>query len=198
MKKIAFFDFDGTITTKDTMFELIRHQKGNARFYLGFLLNIPLFAAMKLKLLSKQAAKEKLLGYFFNGTTLSDFQAGCDNFATAKLPALIRPGALTEIEKLWAQGFEIVIVSASAENWIKKWAENNDLQLIATNLECIDGKLTGKIAGKNCNGQEKEDRIKAGYDLSIYTEIYCYGDSAGDSKMLALGTHAFYKPFRRV
>ena len=197
MSKIAFFDFDGTITTKDTMFELIRHQKGNRRFYIGFIVNIPVFVALKLKLLSNQAAKEQLLNHFFKGVDVSVFQAACDVFVEDKLPSLIRPAALAELENLQQQGFEIVIVSASAENWIKKWADKVGAKLLATKLEAVNEKLTGKISGKNCNGAEKETRIRSTYDLTQYDEIYCYGDSSGDRQMLALGTKVFYKPFRQ-
>lgn len=196
MKRIAFFDFDGTITTKDTMFELIRHQKGNAGFYFGFLLNIPVFAALKLKIISNQAAKEKLLKYFFKGISVASFQSGCDLFMDHQLPSLIRPEAVTEIEKLRGSGFEVVVVSASAENWIKKWSEGMGLRLIATELQTFDGLLTGKVMGNNCNGEEKVERIIAIYDLSQFDEIYCYGDSVGDKEMLSLGTKVFYKPFR--
>ena len=196
MKKIAFFDFDGTITTRDTMFQLIRHQKGNRKFYLGFLANIPVFVALKLKLLSKQAAKERLLTYFFRDTEVTAFQSGCDTFAMLKLPSLVRPAALDDIKKLQCEGFEIVIVSASAENWIKTWSDQMGFALLGTKLEAVDGKLTGKLLGANCNGAEKENRIRAVYDLSQFDEIYCYGDSNGDKQMLALGTKAFYKPFR--
>ena len=48
----------------------------------------------------------------------------------------------------------------------------------------------------NNNAEEKVARIKAAYNLADYDEIYCYGDSNGDKAMLALGTKAFYKPFR--
>ncbi len=197
MRKIAFFDFDGTITTKDTMFELIRHQKGNSRFYFGFLVNTPVFAALKLKLLSNHAAKEQLLSHFFKGADISVFQSGCDAFAEDKLPELIRPAALAELEKLRRQGFEIVVVSASAENWIQKWADKAGVTLLATKLETVNEKLTGKLSGQNCNGAEKEARIRSAYDLAQYDEIYCYGDSSGDKEMLALGSKVFYKPFRK-
>lgn len=196
MRRIAFFDFDGTITTHDTMFSVIKHLKGNARFYIGFLVNIPVFTALKLKVITNQAAKEKLLTYFFNGESLASFQAGCDIFIDEKLPALIRPQALSKIKSLQQSGFEVVIVSASAENWIKKWADEIGLGLIATELEIIDGKLTGKIQGQNCNGAEKAIRIRDLYDRAQFEEIYCYGDSDGDRQMLQLGTKSFYKPFR--
>ncbi len=196
MKKIAFFDFDGTITTKDTMLELIKFQKGTAAFYSGFLLNSPFLAAYKAKIISNQRAKEKVLVYFFKGTPLASFQSACENFATQILPALIRPAALKEIAELKTKGFEIVIVSASAENWIKTWCHQTGVNLIATKLETINDTLTGKLDGLNCHGEEKVARITAGYDLSQYNEIYCYGDTSGDKPMLALATNAFYKPFR--
>jgi len=195
--KIAFFDFDGTITTKDTMLELIRHQKGAARFYAGFLLNIPVFVALKLKLISNQAAKEKLLSHFFKGTPAALFQTKCDAFADDKLPSLIRPAAIAEMEKLKTAGFQIVIVSASAQNWIKKWADKKGVQLIATELEVAGNLLTGKIKGKNCNGEEKVVRIRQLYNSPQFDEIWCYGDSGGDKQMLAMGTKSFYKPFRQ-
>jgi len=194
--KIAFFDFDGTITTKDTLLEVIKYQKGKAGFYTGFLLNAPFMAALKLKLISNQAAKERMLKYFFKGTDLKSFQQGCDSFIDEALPSMIRPGALDEIKKLKSAGFEIVVVSASPQNWIKKWSDANGLGLIATKLQSVSEVLTGYIDGINNNADEKAVRIKAEYDLSKYREINCYGDSNGDKAMFALGTKTFFKPFR--
>jgi phosphatidylglycerophosphatase C len=197
VKKIAFFDFDGTITTKDTLLEVIKYQKGKAGFYTGFLLNAPFLVALKMKLVSNQAAKERMLSYFFKGMDLKSFQLGCDQFIDNALPAMIRPGALEEIKRLKAEGFEVVVVSASPVNWIKKWTDAAGLGLIATRLQAVNGALTGYIDGINNNAEEKAVRIKAEYDLSKYDEIYCYGDSSGDKAMLALGTKIFYKPFRK-
>jgi phosphatidylglycerophosphatase C len=197
VKKIAFFDFDGTITSKDTLFELIKYQKGKASFYTGFLINSPVLAALKLKLVSNQFAKEKVLQYFFKGDELTSFQKACDLFTTERLPAVIRPGAMAEIAKLQDLGFEIAVVSASAENWIKKWSDKIGVQLIATRLESVNKQLTGKIKDKNCNGEEKAIKIRSAYDLSQYDEIYAYGDSSGDKAMLGLATKSFYKPFRQ-
>jgi len=197
VKKIAFFDFDGTITSKDTLLEVIKYQKGKTSFYVGFLLNLPVLVGLKLKLVSNQAAKECMLKYFFKGMDVKSFQQGCDTFIDNLLPTIIRPAAIVEIKKLKAEGFEIVVVSASPENWIKKWADKNDIALIATKLQTKDNLLTGYIDGINNNGDEKAVRIKAEFDLAEYSDIYCYGDSSGDKAMLVLGTKAFYKPFRK-
>jgi phosphatidylglycerophosphatase C len=194
--EIAFFDFDGTITTKDTLLQVIKYQKGNAAFFAGFLINLPFLAAFKLKLITNQKAKEIILKHFFGGTDIAAFQDACDTFAINVLPNFVRPGAIAEIKKLQAQGFEVVVVSASAENWIKKWSDGIGVKLIASQLEVVNNQLTGKIKKLNCNGVEKVRRIKSAYDLSLYDGIYAYGDSNGDKPMLALANKAFYKPFR--
>ena len=196
-KRIAFFDFDGTITTKDTLLEIIKYQKGVFSFYLGFLLCSPFLVAYKLGIISNQAAKEITLRWFFGKMPLAAFQEACNTFAVAGIDGLVRPKALTEIEKLKAAGAEIVIVSASAENWIQQWCNRHQLQLIATRLE-INPKerITGRIEGRNCHGQEKVRRITAAYNLEQYDEVYCYGDTKGDKPMLALATFPFYRPFR--
>jgi phosphatidylglycerophosphatase C len=195
-KKIAFFDFDGTITTKDTLLEIIKFLKGKTAFYTGFLIHTPWLIAYKLNLLPNDLVKQKILTYFFGGMQELVFREKCDLFADKILPGLIRPGALVEIGQLQNRGFEIVVVSASVENWISNWAVRLPVQLIATRLEVKNGMLTGRIAGKNCHGQQKVICILEKWKLTEYEEIYAYGDSAGDKPMLALATKSFYKPFR--
>ena len=85
MSRIAFFDFDGTITTKDTLLEFIKFSKGPARFWLGFALTSPWILAYKLKLISNQKAKEQVLTFFFRNCPLSQFQEECDRFSLEAL-----------------------------------------------------------------------------------------------------------------
>jgi phosphatidylglycerophosphatase C len=197
-KKIAFFDFDGTITTRDTLLEIIKFQKGKAAFYAGFLLNAHWLIAFKLKLIPNDLAKQKLLSYFFSGMPEIVFQEKCNLFADQILPALIRPGALAEMEQLRKNGFEMVVVSASAGNWIRKWTDRLSIGLIATRLEVKNGLITGKIDGRNCHGDQKAVCIRERWDLAEYEAVYAYGDSPADKPMMALATKSFYKPFRKA
>lgn len=193
---IAFFDFDGTITKKDTLLEFIKFCKGSFNFYIGFIIHFPILFAYKIGIVTNQKAKEAILYYFFKNISITDFHKLCDQFEEEVLPMLIRKGAYTEIKKLQEKGFTIVIVSASPEDWIKKWADINKIGLIATKLVVKNNKLNGKISGLNCYGDEKVRRIKEIYDLKDFEKIYAYGDSAGDKPMLALAHHSFMKPFR--
>jgi phosphatidylglycerophosphatase C len=195
-RKIAFFDFDGTITTKDSLLEIIKFQKGKPAFFTGLLFQIPWLIAFKIKILPNDAAKQKMLTYFFGGMTESDFQSACNLFAEKKIPALIRPDALVEINQLRDKGFEIVVVTASAGNWVEPWTKSLGIGLISTRLQVKQGKITGRIEGKNCHGGQKVIRIQEEYNLSDYQEIYAYGDSPADKPMMGLATNSFYKPFR--
>src|SRR5579872_1073056 len=116
-KQIAFFDFDGTLTTRDTLLEFIRFSRGDLRFFLGFLFNGPWLIAYKLKLISNQTAKEKILSWFFRNRPLASFQADCDRFAATVIPRLLRPKGLHEIARLQAKGIGVFIVSASPGDW---------------------------------------------------------------------------------
>ena len=193
---IAFFDFDGTITYKDTLFEIIKYQKGKRALYVGLTKLSPWLIAMKLRIISNAATKEKVLAFFFKDTPLQDFQRKCDEFIATKLPLLIRPDALKEINKHKQNNATVVIVTASAENWIAGWFRQKHIECIGTKLEIKDGKITGNIDGKNCNGIEKVNRIKALFQLDAYETILAYGDTKGDKPMLSLAAFAYYKPFK--
>jgi HAD superfamily phosphoserine phosphatase-like hydrolase len=152
--------------------------------------------AYKLKLISNQQAKEKILGFFFSKMPVALFEEKCKAFANTILPSLIRPKALEEIQKLQSMDVEVVVVSASPQNWILPWTDSIGVALIATRLLIKDEKLTGKIVERNCHGEEKVNRIQANYTLGDYSRIFAYGDTSGDKPMLKLATISFYKPFR--
>ena len=195
MPSIAFFDFDGTITTHDTMLELIKFHHGKMRLYSGLAILSPWMLAMKLKLISNQKAKEELLSWFFKNYDADEFSKICTAFILERLPKIIKSSALKKINEHKRNGDEVVIVSASATNWIEGWCKQNDVECIATQLEIVDNKITGKLAGINCNYNEKANRILRQYNLENYPFVYCYGDTKGDKAMLQLATHAFFRSF---
>jgi HAD superfamily hydrolase (TIGR01490 family) len=195
-RSLALFDFDGTVTSRDTMLEFIQHSRGWFGFVLGCIVLSPALIGMKLKLLPNSKVKEWMLRIFFSGKTLESFDESCHNFHKTRLPALVRENALKEILAHKRNGTRVVIVTASAENWIKRWVDEHNIELIATKLETANGRITGNICGRNCNGIEKVERIREQINLSEYKYIYAYGDSPGDMEMLKIATHSYYKPFR--
>ena len=196
LKKIAFFDFDGTMTSRDSFLDFIRHERGLLRFGLGMFLHIPLFIGMYARLFKHQFVKERLLQWFYKGIAQEAFMASSEHYAMEVLPAMIRPKSMAEIFDLKEHGFEIVVVTASPTSWVEPWCALHQIKVIGSVLEFHDERVTGKLIGKNCRGLEKVRRVKAAYDLSTYDTIYCYGDTEADIPLLLLATHSFYRPFR--
>jgi phosphatidylglycerophosphatase C len=196
-KGIAFFDFDGTITRSDTMLELAKFSRGTVDYYAGMLLISPWLLGMKLGLISKTVAKEKFLTHFFGSTPVTTFINDCDAFNEKILPGLIRNDAMEAIKNHQGKNTPVVIVSASAENWVAPWCRKHNLQFICTRLMVMNDKITGKLEGKNCNGNEKVFRIKEQFNLNDFSTIYCYGDSRGDDMMLKLATNPYYRVFNQ-
>ena len=193
MKKIYAFDFDGTLTTKDTLIEFIRYAKGSMDLGLGFLRYAHLLVLMKLGLYPNYKAKQKVFAYFFKETTLDDFNALCKEFA-ASSSNLLRPNAIEAIDLATKEGSEVLIVSASIDNWVQLFFPQ--VKVLGTQIEVIDGKLTGRFMTKNCYGQEKVNRILSLHPNRQEYHLTAYGDSRGDREMLAFADESYFKPFR--
>lgn len=194
--KLALFDFDGTITTKDSLVEFIQYATSKPTYYAGLLKLSPMLVAYTFKLIPNHIAKEKLIAHFFKGWDANRFQKLAKQYSSEQINKIIRPKAIEKIKWHQEQGHKVVMVSASMECWLEAWCDMQNIELISTQLEMRDNKLTGKFATKNCYGIEKANRVKKAYNLSDYNYIYAYGDSHGDKELLALADKSFYKPFR--
>ncbi|MEM6641609.1 MAG: HAD-IB family hydrolase [Bacteroidota bacterium] len=195
MKTLALFDFDGTITSKDTLLEFGKFSVGNRSFYLKMVFFVPLFFLMKIGVISNQRGKELFLFWFIGRPEKKQFETLCKNFAEAEIPKMIREGALEKIEGYLTDGAKVIIVSASPENWIKPWAHKHNIEVLSTKLNFSENHFQG-IEGTNCNGEEKVRRIEEAVDLSSFEKVIAYGDTTGDHPMLALAHEKHYKPFR--
>jgi len=194
--QLALFDFDGTITTKDSLIDFIQFAVGKPRFYLGMALQLPMLVLFKLKLIPNYRAKEWMLGYYFKGLRSDDFHALAKEYSLEHINNIVREKARKKLTWHQEQGHKVVIVSASLHDWIQPWCEQEGFELIATRYAVENGYMSGKFEGKNCHGQEKVARIKAQLSLDEFSHIVAYGDSSGDKPMLALAHEAHYKPFR--
>ncbi len=193
---LALFDFDGTITTDDSLIKFIRFAVGDIKFTGGMIVLLPMLTAYKLKLIPNHKAKQMMLSYFFKGMSREKFMFLTKTYSLNHINSILRPQAMEKIVWHKNQGHKIIIVSASMECWLKPWCKENDLELIGTKLEIKDNIMTGKFSTKNCYGIEKANRVKEHYNLNDFDYIYAYGDSRGDKELLALADESFYKPFR--
>lgn len=193
---LALIDFDGTITTDDSLIKFIRYVVGDLKTLWGMILLSPMLITYKLKFIPNYKAKQIMLSYFFKGMDEKQFQKAAKEYSLKHIDTILRPQAIKKIAWHKEQGHTVVVVSASIECWLKPWCDKNNLNLIATKIEIKDGLVTGKLLTKNCYGIEKANRVKEVYNLSDYNYIYAYGDSRGDKELLELADETLYKPFR--
>lgn len=192
---IAAFDFDGTITTKDTLVDFLVFAFGWPKFLVGLIVKSPILINYKLGVTPNYRAKESLFAYFWNNTPMSNFNSITQKYATTRLPQILRQEALSKINWHKDQGHKIVILSASLKNWIEPWASSQNIKVIATEIEIQKNKLTGKFLTENCYGPEKIKRLLEFYPKRSNYILYAYGDSKGDKELLKFADLAFYKNF---
>lgn len=220
---IAFFDFDGTMAKGDSLLGFVAFVRGKKRLYWGLFSRCFILIGYALGLISNTKAKQAVMRYFFANMDYKEFLQECERFCP-DLESRLKPAALARLQWHKDRGDVVVMVSASFEEYLAPLCAKLGMECIGTRLatqthnkdsrggdsscglesqagsEKVDSRLestflSGEFATPNCYGEQKAVRIKARYDLSSYEEIYAYGDSKGDTAMLALATHAFYKPF---
>ncbi|MCH3969975.1 MAG: HAD-IB family phosphatase [Prevotella sp.] len=194
-KKVYCFDFDGTLTRKDTLIEFIRYSKGDFQLLIGLLIYSPLLVLMKCHLYPNWKVKQKFFTFYYKGMSAEKFNQNCQAFAHDR-SNLLRKQAVLKLHEALYRGCQVLVVSASPDLWVRPFVGNGPV-VIGTQLEVIDGRITGRFKTKNCYGPEKVNRIKAVLKgpREDY-EIFAFGDSRGDREMLNFADQGFFKPFR--
>lgn len=192
---VAFFDFDGTITQRDTFLDFVVFTHGRKNMMKGILRHFFSALGYKLGLVSGHLIKEKLLTHFYQGFSVVDMVALGNTYCATQLPLALREKALERIHWHKAQGHKVVVVTASVRYWVAPWCEGLGIDLIATQLAITDGVFTGKLSGENCIGKEKVNRIQKQFDAAAISYSYGYGNSRGDRELLAMVNESYYQCF---
>jgi len=189
--KLALFDFDGTLTTKDSLGEFIKFAVGKPTYYFKLALFSPIFFLYKTKIMDNAYAKKLLFRLYFEGINEVDFKSMAQEYSQTKIYEIIRKDIyekfLTHIEN----EDRVIIVSASMKCWLEEFASKHNVELLCTELAFEKSHFRGEFATNNCHGQEKLRRVKEILSLDDYEEIYTYGDSSGDDAILAIADHKF-------
>ena len=189
---LALFDFDGTVTFKDTFTPFIYFAASRTRIAFGTVLLGPMILGYKLGLIAAPRMRAAVARIAFQGRRESDVKALGARYS-ARLSALIRPEALERIRWHQAKGDVVVVVSASLGAYLSGWCEQHGVELICTELESKDGVLSGRYAGGDCTGNEKARRVQERHDMKRYPIVYAYGDTEEDRELLSLANKSFFR-----
>ena len=195
-KKLYLFDFDGTITNKDSFIHFLISMLGRQKVFFKIVYHFPriLFTFFTNK--KKSKVKELLLGLFFKGMTEQELNKLGEEYSKRYIEQVLRPKAIAYIKAIDRDVSDVFLISASVDIWLRNFANTNGMQLIATKLNYQSNFFTGKFEGENCKGIEKVLRLKKVVNLIEYQEIISFGDSNGDKEMFEISSSKNYKPFR--
>lgn len=194
MKKLYLFDFDGTLTYKDTMFLYLKFYN-SMKFYVQFVKHIPLFVLLKLKLADAEKVKKSFISSILKGESRTKIEKKSQSFFEKYQDKIFRVNALEFINNIDRTQTESYIVSASLDIWVKPFAEKLEMKLLSTRAEFKNDIFTGNFIGKNCNGPEKVKRIIETVNERKFDKIIAFGDTSGDREMLSWADESHFEFF---
>jgi len=192
LKTIVAFDFDGTLTKKDSFIEFIKFSKGKAIFFLNLPFLFFIWMSIQLKIINIDIAKERMFNHFFKGMSLREFNIKCESFSSV-IDKVLKKEAIKTINGFKKPNYKIMIVSASIENWIQPWASKKGIDIvIATKIERNNQNiLTGRFNSKNCKGEEKVHRILEMFPNRESYKLISFGNSIGDKELIEFSNKGY-------
>lgn len=195
-EQIYIYDFDGTLTRRDSFLDFIRYTCGSRSLYCGLLLFSPLLILMKLRLYANGRAKERLFTHFFQGMSIRVFDDLCAKYGLSRADLLL-DAARKAVNEVASNGYRIFIVSASIDRWVLPFFRDvPNVTVIGTQIEVENGLVTGRFSTPNCYGAEKVRRIQALLPYREQYKLIAHGDSRGDKEMLNYADQGYFRPFR--
>ncbi len=194
---IAAFDFDETLTKRDSVVPFLRRFTTAGRFAVSLLPHT-------LRLLPMAARRDRdrlravVTQIVFAGRPASEVDDEARTWGVEIVESGLRADTSGRLRWHLEQGHQVVIVSASYAQYVRVVADllggdDGAVAVLATSLEIADGACTGRLDGRNCRGPEKVRRLEAwfadrGWERAGVT-VHAYGDSSGDREMLAWADH---------
>jgi phosphatidylglycerophosphatase C len=189
-RTIAAFDFDGTMTRRDTLVPFLATIAGRRAVAAALATEAPRLAYAVSGRGDRDQAKVRVLRRVLAGREHADVVAAGRTFGARLVQTGISAEARDRVAWHRRAGHEIAIVSASLDVYLDEVAARLGVgHVLCTALEVDeDGRCTGGLRGPNCRGAEKVARLQTLLD-GADVELWAYGNSGGDEQMLALAHH---------
>jgi phosphatidylglycerophosphatase C len=194
-RPLVAFDFDGTLTCQDSFIDYFAWRFGGVRLAAGMARIAPAFLRYAGDR-DRGVLKAAMVKEFLAGQRPEDLAASAERFAAQRARRLLRPDAVKCWRQWQKQNARLVIVTASPEILVTPFGHGLGAEaVIGTRLAVsAEGKLTGALDGPNCRAEEKVIRLKAVFGEDLQLEA-AYGDSDGDTEMLAIAEEAGLRVF---
>lgn len=195
-RPVVAFDFDGTLTCRDSYIAFLRWRAGDRGLVAGLAPLLPSLLAFTIDR-DRGRLKARVSRQFLGTVGRGRLESDARRFGATAFARLLRPDALVCWRAWRARGACLFIVTASPEILVAPFAAALGADgLIGTRLAFdADDRFTGALEGVNCRGMEKVRRLRAVFGPGLRLEA-AYGDSGGDREMLAIARTPGMKAFR--
>lgn len=197
---VAAFDFDGTISYRDSLLPFLIYKFGYWKTLKGIIYLLPWFIGCAFHMISRDKTKEQVALHFFKGLPIQDLRDSGKSYAADVLPKQIKKEAIERLRWHQNRGDRTILVSASYDIYLKPWADSMGFDDILTSRLRTDqnGIVDGYFLGFNCRAKEKVRRLNELLGEKSNYILYAYGDSAGDKEMLALADFPYYRSWSEL
>jgi HAD superfamily phosphoserine phosphatase-like hydrolase len=198
MQRIAIYDLDKTITRRATFGPFLAYAVPRYRPWRIVLAPLMLFtlAGFALKLIDRGRLKEINLGLMLgNRIDQASLSAISARFAVRMLAQNMFRPALDRIDADRADGYRIVIASASYAFYVSNIARLLGTGVIATRTGVTGTTVSPRIEGENCYGEAKLAMIRDWMDTKSIARdaahIRFYSDHVSDAPSLGWADEGF-------
>lgn len=192
---VVAFDFDGTLTVRDSYTAFLKWRTPTAAWVVGGLKLIPAALAY-LAHRDRGRIKATATKVFLAGVPRDRLEADARRFAELYSRSLLRPDAVMAWKRWRKERVRLVIVTASPDIVVAPFARGLGADdLLGTALAFDDGgRATGAFATPNCRGREKVVRLRAAFGEGMRIRA-AYGDTSGDTEMLGVAEEPYFRVF---
>lgn len=196
---LVAFDFDGTITDRDSLQDFVRRMRGWGVCLKAYLACVPRLLRPDRGPARRQAVKARFLASALGGLDQSHLQALAHDYVQRHLPRLLRSDMMERLRAHRRRGDTVVLVSASPSLYLDFWARQEGIvQVLATELDFDSLGYVCGLKSANCWGEEKVRRLERWLNQSPVQLDMAYGDSPGDAAMLARARQPWLRGKNRV
>lgn len=180
--RVAVFDLDGTITSRDT---LLPYLAGYLRAHPGIawrLWRLP-FSLLRyaVGLSDRGRLKSTLIRQVMGGASRTEIDAWTRHFCESMLPRLLNPGALAAIRRHRDAGDRLVLLSASVDLYVPAIGMRLGFEeTVCTGVAWSGDALDGSLTTPNRRGAEKTrcvERLRQRFPAHRFA---AYGNARSD------------------
>lgn len=182
-KYIVFFDLDGTITSMNSGYALVRKAYAKRMITRRGLINAIICSVLyKLRIMPAEKII-RVMGRWLRGLKQDILSAIAGEAVEEYLFDSVFEEIYDEIRSHRSNNADLAILSSAIGEICRPVARHLGIDnIISTEMECINGELTGLSSGSYCFGDEKERRMtcfcnEKGFDKA---SAYYYADSFSD------------------